>query len=64
LTFDSASKDPKRWLKVTIMNCQIYQLKAGWVGQIGVVSRAIGYSQMSDQHLRVSFVKFDEEMMH
>jgi len=64
LTFDSASKDLNRWLKVTIMNCQIYQLKAGWVGQIGAVSRVIGYSQMSDQHLRVSFVKFDEEMMH
>jgi hypothetical protein len=63
-TLDSAPKDPNRSLKVAIMNCQIYQLKAGWVGNLGAMLRVIGYSQMSDQHLRASFVKFCREMKH
>ena len=63
-TLDSAPKDPNRWLKVAIMNYQIYQLKAGWVGNFGAMLRAIGYSQMSDQHLHASFVKFCREMKH
>jgi hypothetical protein len=54
LAFGSTKKNPSRWLKVTIMGCQVFCRKmAGWVGHFGVVPPSLWCQSAKTEHNEV-----------